>query len=199
MRYLSLVFLCVTVFSCKTSLDIYNVPAFSSGDRVHAVIEIPAGTSTKIEYDLDSKTFVPDQRNGKDRVIDFLPYPGNYGFIPGTYSDPKKGGDGDALDILVLCPSLKTGTVVEVIPIGMLNLIDAGEIDTKILAIPADSALQTITAKTLGELREKYPKVEDIILTWFLNYDPVDGAEIKGVSDEQTAMELVKRSLKTSL
>ena len=197
MRFIIVLFF-ITFFlhSCERSKDVYDTPTFSTDGTLNAVIEIPAGTNTKIEYNLDSKKFAPDQRDGRDRVIAFLPYPANYGFIPSTLSDPAKGGDGDALDILVICPALETGRVIKVIPIAMLNVIDAGEIDSKIIAIPADPKLQTVVATSLDELREKYPKAEELIITWFLNYDPGDGAEIKGVSNEHIALEEIKRNLK---
>ena len=66
------------------------------GEYVQVVVEIPAGTNQKIEFDYKDGTFKVDQIDGKDRVIDFLPYPGNYGFVPGTLMDKERGGDGDA-------------------------------------------------------------------------------------------------------
>ena len=48
-----------------------------------------------------------------DRIVNFLPYPANYGFIPSTFMDKKKGGDGDALDILLISEHMVTGTVVD--------------------------------------------------------------------------------------
>ena len=41
-----------------------------------------------------------------------------------------------------------------------------------------------------------FPKVEELIVSWFLNYDPADDTVIKGVSDEQTAVQEIKRNLK---
>ena len=76
------------------------------------VVEIPAGTNHKIEYDPSTDSFENDKKDGKDRVISFLPYPGNYGFIPSTLMNKDRGGDGDALDILVIGESEPTGTVL---------------------------------------------------------------------------------------
>lgn len=184
------------LLSCGSTTDVYNTPTYSNKGILNAVIEIPAGTNIKIEYNPSSKKFEPDQRNGKDRVIDFLPYPANYGFIPSTFSDPDNGGDGDALDIVVICGALKTGIVVEVIPVGMLNLIDSGEIDSKILAVPSNPKIRTINALSLEDIRTSYPKIEEILVTWFLNYDMRDDTQINGVSDAQTAIEEIKRNLK---
>ena len=96
-----------------TSKDFQYLPTYTE-QGINVVVEIPAGTNHKIEYDKENKEFVVDQKNGKDRIIDFLPYPGNYGFIPSTYMDPAIGGDGDALDVLVIGESVPTGTVIPV-------------------------------------------------------------------------------------
>ncbi|RMB56398.1 inorganic diphosphatase [Dokdonia sinensis] len=194
-RTLLIIALCALFIHCKT-VDVYEYPAFAKSGNLNAVIEIPAGTNTKIEYHPKTKKFTPDQRNGKTRIIEFLPYPANYGFIPGTLSEKNKGGDGDALDILVLCPTLKTGTVIEVTPIAMIDLLDDGEMDTKILAIPADEHLRTISSESLIDLNTKYPGAVEIIVDWFQNYDTRDDALIRGVLDEKAAVLEIQKNLK---
>jgi inorganic pyrophosphatase len=58
-------------------------------------------------------------------------YPYPYGFILGTIS-----GDGDAVDCFVLAPApLKSGIIVECDAIGLLEQIEDGEIDHKVLAV----------------------------------------------------------------
>jgi inorganic pyrophosphatase len=97
-------------------------------DRMFAVIEVPKGTRNKYEYDKD---FGAIRLN---RVLySPLHYPGDYGFFPQTYYD-----DGDPLDVLVMmqAPTFP-GCIVEVRPIGMYKMIDGGERDFKILAVPA--------------------------------------------------------------
>ena len=102
----------------------------------------------------------PDIKYGKTRIIDFLSYPGNYGFIPSTLMSKEIGGDGDSLDILVLSQSIATGTVIEVNPIAILTLIDNGEIDSKIIAVPTNKNNRIITATSYEELESKYPNVK---------------------------------------
>lgn len=174
--------------SCKKSVDYYAVPTFSSNNVLNAVIEIPAGTNKKLEYNKNRKEFEIDRLNGKERIIEFLPYPGNYGYIPSTFSDPEKGGDGDALDILVLSESRSTGIVMEVIPIAMLKLVDDGELDYKIIAIPIKESDRIIKANSLKELREKHPNVIKIIELWFLNYNKHDEARIFGWAEKHEAL-----------
>lgn len=78
-----------------------------------AVIEIPAGTIQKCEVSKNSGQLEWEFKKGKPREIKFLDYPGNYGFIPQTSSD-----DGDALDIMVFCESVRRGDVLNVRIIG---------------------------------------------------------------------------------
>lgn len=180
----------------EISKDFYTLSTYSGDNKLRAVIEIPAGTNKKIEFEPKTNTFVVDKRDNKDRVIDYLPYLGNYGFIPSTYSDPKKGGDGDALDILVLCESLPTATVLEVYPIAVLPLIDQGEQDYKIIAIPAESSLQTIKARNLADLRKNYPQVEHMIGQWFLNYDRGNALQLNAMRDAASAKLEIQKHLK---
>ncbi len=58
-------------------------------------------------------------------------YPFPYGFVLGTIS-----GDGDAVDCFVLTETpLRSGTIVECEPVGLLEQIEDGEIDHKVLAV----------------------------------------------------------------
>jgi inorganic pyrophosphatase len=109
---------------------------------VRAVIEIPGGSKNKYELDKESGLLK------LDRVLfSAVHYPADYGFIPGTL-----GGDGDPLDILVLLtePSFP-GCLMEVRPLGLLGLRDAGERDEKILAVLLEDPLD-----------EEYRKLSDV-------------------------------------
>ncbi len=95
-------------------------------EEINVVIEIPAGSSVKYEYDeeLDAIVF--------DRLL-YSPmfYPTNYGFAPETRS-----GDGDHLDILVYAQQpLTTGTIVKARVVGALDMTDDAGVDTKIIAV----------------------------------------------------------------
>ena len=59
--------------ACKTSKDLSKLSSKTKNGIYQAVIEIPAGTNKKIEYDKNQKKFVIDQRDGKNSIIDFLP------------------------------------------------------------------------------------------------------------------------------
>ena len=68
-----------------------------------------------------------------DRVLySAVHYPGDYGFIPRTLHE-----DGDPLDVLVLVKEQTfSGCMIDVRPLGVLRMLDRGEPDDKILAVP---------------------------------------------------------------
>lgn len=181
-------------FSCQSGEgDAYRAPAITQSGAINAVIEIPAGTNKKIEFNSENKRFESDQLDGKDRVVDFLPYPANYGFIPSTLMDQERGGDGDALDVLVIAAAQPTGTLLAIRPIGVLNLIDNGAIDTKIIAIPTDTSLQIIHVDGFEDFLIKYNAGMRIIETWFLNYKGLGQTKLKGWENEQRALMEIKK------
>ena len=158
----------VTPSASKDVLPDYGIaPLRDKQGNITAVIEIPAGTNHKYEYNYESKKYVCEIRNGKPRVVKFLPYPGNYGFIPGTLMDQERGGDGDALDVLVLSESIPQGQVIGIKPIATLKLIDKGEEDHKIIAVPANKELNVLNVTSFEDLSGP---VKEIIKTWFTSY-----------------------------
>ncbi|WP_418501958.1 inorganic diphosphatase [Flagellimonas sp.] len=185
-----------TLLSCDGPKSFYSLPTFVTEGTFNTVIEIPAGTNKKIEYDAKGNVFKVDEKNGAERIVQFLPYPANYGFIPSTLSDIRTGGDGDALDVLVLAEALDTGTIMECIPIGMLKLLDDGEEDHKIIAIPLETKKRVIDARNFAELSKNYPAIIKIIELWFLNYNKDDLAEVKGWGDEMEALKEIENQLK---
>ncbi len=94
---------------------------------IHAVIEIPKGSSNKYEYDKEMNVFRLDRT-----LYSPVHYPGAYGFIPRTH-----GEDGDPLDVVVIVehPTF-TGCLIEVRPLGVLIMRDDMGLDHKILAVP---------------------------------------------------------------
>jgi inorganic pyrophosphatase len=173
-----------------SSSDIPSLAPEARPGVLNAVIEIPAGTVEKREYDAATDGFPIKQRQGLPRLIDYLPYPANYGFIPGTLMHVEKGGDGDAVDVFVLCGALPSGTVLEVEPIGIIELLDAGERDDKVIALPLDPAWRTMHARDIHELPEG---VQHILVTWLLNYDPEDPCEVIAVKGREAALATVRK------
>jgi inorganic pyrophosphatase len=169
------------------------LPSFAASGNLQGVIEIPAGTNTKYEYNKQLLQFQPDIRDGQVRRVDFMSYPVNYGFIPSTCMDKERGGDGDPLDVLILAEHLPTGSVVEVQPIGLLLLKDLGELDHKVLAIPVDPTKRIIRATNWAEFQRDYSAFRHIIELFFLYYDGMGTMALLGWADEKIAIEEVKK------
>ncbi len=174
-------------------MDHLALPSFSANGHLQGVVEIPAGTNTKYEYNKQLLQFQPDIREGYTRRVNFLSYPLNYGFIPSTRMDKDRGGDGDPLDVLVLAEHLPTGTVIEVQPIGLLLLKDLGELDHKVLAIPVDTALRIIRATDWASFHRDYSAAQYIIEQFFLYYDGIGTMLLMGWADEHAAVAEVKK------
>lgn len=167
-----------------------KTPFKDAEGNIQAVIEIPAGTNHKYEYNYETKSFECEIRDGKPRVVKFISYPGSYGFIPGTLMDKERGGDGDALDVLVLGESIKQGDLVSIKPIATLRLIDKGEEDHKVIAVPIDPKLNIVGANSYNELSEP---VKTIIKTWFTSYKGPGKMEFQGwANDSVTMAEVLK-------
>lgn len=186
-----LLFCFALLWSCKNE-DYKSLPIKSDRGYYKAVIEIPAGTNHKIEYDINKKEFICNQVNGKDRIVDFLPYPANYGFIPSTLMDTTKGGDGDPIDVLVISESLPTKTVLEIIPIAVIYMIDDNEADYKILAVPFDEKLRVIKALSYEELQFNYPKIPEIISSWLISYKGTGKVTIDRWASANEAIYMIK-------
>ncbi|CAK83225.1 unnamed protein product (macronuclear) [Paramecium tetraurelia] len=152
---------------------------------VNAIIEITKGSKAKYELDKDSGLLK------LDRVLfSAVHYPANYGFIPQTYCDDK-----DPLDILVLCSvEIEPMCLVEARVIGVMHMVDQGEIDDKIIAVAKNDAsyagvndLKDIPSHTTQEIQrffEDYKKLE---------HKHVVVEEFKGKED---AYRIVEESIK---
>lgn len=155
--------------------------------KVYCLVEIPKGGSNKYEYDRESGVF------HLDRVLyESVFYPTEYGFIPQTWSEE----DNDALDIMVLStqPTFP-GCVITAQPIGLLKVIDSGERDYKIIAVPCtDPRLNHI--KDLSGVNPHFKKeVESFWLT-YASLEPKKGIKILGWSGVKKAYEVIESAIK---
>jgi inorganic pyrophosphatase len=107
---------------------LYDIdPGPSCPEIVRMIVEIQKNSSNKYEYDGKLGVFRLDRT-----LYSPVHYPGDYGFIPGTLAD-----DGDPLDVLALVdePSF-AGCLIEVRPVGILNMVDSEKTDQKVIAVP---------------------------------------------------------------
>lgn len=106
----------------------FSYPQPEDTSEFFTVIEIPAGSFTKYEIDEENGYVLVDRFQSMPVV-----YPANYGSIPSSLA-----GDGDPLDGLVFTREpIVPGAVIKVRAIGILHMIDGGEEDSKIIAVPA--------------------------------------------------------------
>ncbi len=133
-----------------------------SKDEMNVIIEIPRGSHNK--YEIDKETGVI----ALDRVMHTAQtYPFDYGFVPQTLWD-----DGDALDVILLTTNpLPPGILVRARPIATLPMIDGGDSDEKVLAVPVGDPrfadiqdLADVNKHTLKEFAhffETYKKIQN--------------------------------------
>ena len=154
-------------------------------DEINTIIEINKGSKNK--YEIDKKTGLI----ALDRVYHTAQdCPFDYGFVPQTYYD-----DGDALDVIVLTTyPLNPGILVRVRPVALLQMIDSGDNDDKIIAVPVDDPrweevqnLPDINKHTLKEIEH-----------FFSTYKKIQGKEVqvKGFQDKLSAQQAFQKSIK---
>lgn len=108
-------------------INLYHDLPAGQATEFNVVVDLPKGSSNKVEYDEDGGYFK------LDRVLHHqMFYPFDYGFIPQTHSD-----DGDAIDVVLLVtyPTFP-GCVVKARAIGMIKTADEKGGDNKIIAVP---------------------------------------------------------------
>ena len=135
---------------------------------VNVVVEIPAGTTAKYETNKQTGMLELEQKNGAPRFVQYLGYPVNYGAIPRSVLLKSKGGDGDSVDVLLLGQAVPRGAVIKGRVIGLLALVDSGEIDTKAIVVAEDSPFAKVA--NIADLDAKFPGVTSILQTWFTSY-----------------------------
>ena len=130
--------------------------------QMNVIVEIPRGSQNKYEIDKETGLIA------LDRVLHTAQsYPFDYGFVPQTLWD-----DGDALDVVLLTTvPLLPGILVRARPVAILPMIDGGEPDEKVLAVPADDPrfadiqdLADVNQHTLKEIShffETYKKIQN--------------------------------------
>lgn len=156
-----------------------NVP-----DEINVIIEINKGSKNKYEIDKETGLIALDRvgHTAQD-------YPFDYGFVPQTLWD-----DNDALDVVLLTTHpLLPGILVNARPVAIMNMIDSGDADDKIIAVPVGDPrwaevkdLSDINKHTLKEMEH-----------FFTTYKKLQNKEVvvSGFAGRVEALEAVKRSI----
>lgn len=166
-------------------MDLSRIPAQPKPGLINVLIEITAGSKNKYEYDKELQAFA------LDRVLySSVQYPYDYGFVPNTLAD-----DGDPLDGMVIMdqPTFP-GCVIAARPIGMLEMIDGGDRDEKILCVP-DKDPRYAKVRSLQDVA---PHRLDEIAEFFKTYKNLEkkAVEILGWQDVDKVAPLVEKCVK---
>ncbi|GAB3323754.1 inorganic diphosphatase [Haloplanus salinarum] len=150
-------------------------------NTITAVSVAQMNSREKYEYREDPHRIILDRTLHSE-----VRYPGDYGFIPRTAM-----GDGDPLDVLVMLhSSLFPGCVLDVRPVAVVRMTDAGENDDKIVGVPADdprwahvSEVDDIPEHTREEIAEFFRT--------YKNLEPDGDIVVGGYDDSEAARGII--------
>ncbi len=152
--------------------------------NVNAIIEIPQGSRAKYEIEKESGLLK------LDRVIySSFYYPTNYGFIPRTYGDDK-----DPLDILVLSSiSVQPLCIIEAKVIGVMQMIDGGDADDKIIAVAAND----MSVNHINNIEELPPHFFKELRQFFEDYKKLENktVQVEDFGDKATALQIIQAGI----
>ncbi|HET9641332.1 MAG TPA: inorganic diphosphatase [Candidatus Paceibacterota bacterium] len=129
-------------------------------EEMNVIVEVPKGSHNK--YEIDKKTGLI----ALDRVAHTAQnFPFDYGFVPQTLWE-----DGDALDVILLTTyPLVPGILVRARPVALMKMVDSGDVDDKVIAVPVDDPrwkevkdLRDINAHTLKEMEHFYSTYKNL-------------------------------------
>jgi inorganic pyrophosphatase len=167
----------------------YNaiLPPYADGKNIHVVIEIPKGSSHKIEFDRKRKIMILDRVEPG-----IFAKPCNYGFIPATLDD-----DGDELDVLFVTDEpMTTGVVSEATVLGVLEFEDDGEMDHKVICVPVDDRHTGNRIKSLDDLGEQWMKQIDHHFSRYKDLKKPGSTKVIGFGDAVKAHEVIAECIK---
>lgn len=154
-------------------------------NEINVIVEVPKGSLNKYEIDKETGMIKLDRANYSAAA-----FPCEYGFAPRTLWD-----DGDALDVVILATfPVPTGILVNVRPVGIMEMIDTGESDYKIIGVPVDDK-RWEDVQDIGDVNKHALKE---IQHFFETYKALKGkpapVEIKGFKGKADAIEAITKS-----
>lgn len=150
---------------------------------INVVIEIQKGSSNKIEWDRHNAYFKLDRVEPE-----IFAKPTDYGFIPQTLDE-----DGDELDVLFINrESLPTGVVVEGRIIGIMRFEDDGEVDDKVVCVPADDRGNGNAIQTLEDLPKKLIEQIEFHFNHYKDLKKPGATKVLGWGNAEEAKKIIK-------
>jgi inorganic pyrophosphatase len=161
----------------------HNPPA-----DINVIVEVPiGGEPIKYEMDKEAGTLVVDRF-----LYTPMRYPGNYGFVPHTLS-----ADGDPIDVLIAnTRPILPGAVINVRPVGVLNMTDESGGDEKIIAVPSPKLTQRyvnirnhtdLPRITLEQIQHFFEHYKDL--------EPGKWVKIAGWGDAEAAQRCIQEAI----
>ena len=161
-------------------------PGDYENGKLNVVIEIPTGSNHKIEWDREHACFMLDR-------VEPMAFakPCNYGFIPQTLDE-----DGDELDVLMITdPPLTTGIWMEARILGVMKFVDDGEVDDKIICVPADDRNNGDKYQKLEDLPEQTIKQIEFHFNHYKDLKKPGTTEVKSFEDAKAAKKVIAASV----
>ena len=153
---------------------------------LNTVVEIPMGSTLKIEWDRERAIMMLDRIEPA-----IFAKPVNYGFIPQTLDE-----DGDELDTLIVTDEpLPTGIYLEAKILGVLKFEDDGEMDHKIVVRAADDRNDGDWLNSLDDLGEQWKKQIEHHFTHYKDLKKPGSTKVLGWGDVQEATAEIKESI----
>lgn len=152
---------------------------------VNVVVETPAGSQNKYDYDPQIGRFVLDRP-----IHSSLRYPFDYGFIPGTHA-----GDGDPLDAaLVLNQSTFPGCVVHARVVGVMDMEDEDGRDHKLICVAATDP-RMAHVQDVNQLPPHLLKEMEHFFIHIKDLEKQKWARVHGFRDRQSGLEVLGQSI----
>lgn len=153
---------------------------------VNTVVEIPEGSINKIEWDRERAAFMLDRVEPA-----IFAKPCTYGFIPQTLDD-----DGDELDTLIVCDEpLPTGVWLEARVLGVLKFEDDGEMDDKIVVVPADDRNTGDKLKSLDDLGKRWKEKIEFHFNHVKDLKKPGSTKVLGWGDIEEAKKIIQECI----
>jgi inorganic pyrophosphatase len=161
-------------------------PGDYQNGSVNVVIEIPQGSILKIEWDRKRAAFMLDRVEPS-----IFAKPVNYGFIPQTLDE-----DGDELDVLLVCDEpVPTGVWMEAKIVGVLNFEDDGEMDYKVIAVPADDRNTGDSIHSLEDLGDRWKQKIEHHFAHYKDLKKPGTTIVQGWGNIEEAKKVVEESI----
>uniref|UniRef100_A0A669BBC1 inorganic diphosphatase n=1 Tax=Oreochromis niloticus TaxID=8128 RepID=A0A669BBC1_ORENI len=181
---------CLKTSDGKYISPFHDIPLIAETEQVlyNMVVEVPRWSNAKMEIAIKEplNPIKQDEKKGKLRyVANIFPHKGyiwNYGALPQTWEDPGQKdketnccGDNDPIDVCDIGTQVcSTGQVIQVKVLGILAMIDEGEMDWKVIAINAEDP-DAKNLNSIEDVRKNRPGHLEATVEWFRKYKVPDG------------------------